>query len=121
MRQYAAAIADLDKCQEWIGEDDYGVVGDWGLAQALNGNREKARDAIRRIELLMGNSYVAPCFLAGPFIGLGENARALDLLEQSVDPDHSWPVYYYGVEPKYDPVRREPRFQKLITRLALPT
>jgi TolB-like protein/Tfp pilus assembly protein PilF/predicted Ser/Thr protein kinase len=121
MRQYAAAIADLDKCQEWIGEDDYGVVGDWGLAHALNGNREKARDAIRRIELLMGNSYVAPCFLAGPFIGLGENARALDLLEQSVDPDHSWPVYYYGVEPKYDPVRREPRFQKLITRLALPT
>jgi eukaryotic-like serine/threonine-protein kinase len=121
MRQYAAAIADLEKCQELIGEDDYGVVGDWGLAQALQGNRDKARDAIRRIEALMANSYVAPCFLAGPFIGLGETARALDLLEQSVDPDHSWPVYYYGVEPKYDPVRREPRFQKLITRLALPT
>ena len=121
MRRYAAAIADFEKCLEMIGEDDYGVVSDWGLAQALNGNREKARDAIRRIEALAASSYVAPCFWAGPYIGLGETARALDLLEQSVDPDHSWPVYYYGVEPKLDPVRREPRFQKLITRLALPT
>lgn len=121
MRQYATAIADLEKCLEMIGEDDYGVVSDWGLAQALNGNPDKAREAIRRIEALAANSYVAPCFLAGPFIGLGENARALDLLESSVDPDRSWPVYYYGVEPKLDPVRREPRFQKLITRLALPT
>ncbi|MFN9456268.1 MAG: protein kinase domain-containing protein [Acidobacteriota bacterium] len=121
MRRFAAAIADFEKCLEMIGEDDYGVVSDWGLAQALNGNREKARDAIRRIEALAASSYVAPCFWAGPYIGLGETARALDLLEQSVDPDHSWPVYYYGVEPKLDPVRREPRFQKLITRLALPT
>ena len=121
MRRYADAIADLEKTLELIGEDDYGVVSDWGLAQALHGNREKARDAIRRIEALAASSYVAPCFWAGPYIGLGETARALDLLEQSVDPDHSWPVYYYGVEPKLDPVRGEPRFQKLITRLALPT
>lgn len=121
MRQLVPAIADLEKCLEMIGEDDYGVVSDWGLAQALNGSPEKARDAIRRIEAIAAKGYVAPCFLAGPYLGLGETDKALALLEQSVDPDHSWPVYYYGVETKLDPVRREPRFQKLITRLALPT
>jgi len=120
-KDYARAIADLEKCLQLMGEDDYGVVADWSLAQALSGNADKAREGLRRVERLAGKEYVAPCFLAGPLLGLGQRERALEVLERSVDPDHSWPVFYYGVEPKLDPVRGEPRFQKLLERIGLAT
>jgi serine/threonine-protein kinase len=120
-KEYAGAIGELEKCLRMIGEDDYGVVADWALAQALAGNREKAQEGLRRVERLAEKEYVAPCFLAGPLLGLGERERALEMLEKSVDPDRSWPVFYYGVEPKLDPVRGEPRFRKLLERTGLAT
>lgn len=120
-KDLGGAIADFEKALQLIGEDDYGVVSDWSMAQALSGNPDKARDGVARVERIAANQYMAPCFLAGPLLALGERERALAMLERSVDPDRSWPVFYYGVEPKLDPLRGEPRFVKFLERIGLAT
>jgi hypothetical protein len=62
--------------------------------------------------------YIAPYYLALPYIGLGDKKKALDWLEKAVE-DHSWPLPYIKVEPKMDVLRSEPRFEKIIQRLKL--
>jgi tetratricopeptide (TPR) repeat protein len=51
-------------------------------------------------------------------IALGDRARALDLLER-VRPRGAW-LWSYLVMPFYDPVRTDPRFQRLVREAAPP-
>lgn len=51
-------------------------------------------------------------------VGLGEHARALDLLERAAD-ERTWLFRLLAVEPKYRSLRGEARFDALLERLAL--
>ena len=115
------AIPEFEKCLEIMGEDDYGILADLGISYLQLGNREKAQEMMGRITKMQVKEYVPPSFVAPLVIALGDKARGIDMLETGADPDHGWNVYYYGVEPKLDAVRGEPRFQKLLARLKLPT
>jgi serine/threonine-protein kinase len=50
---------------------------------------------------------------------LGERAEALELLEQSCEGRNTWLVLL-GVEPLFDSIRGEPRFQELLRVIGLP-
>jgi TolB-like protein/DNA-binding winged helix-turn-helix (wHTH) protein/Tfp pilus assembly protein PilF len=50
---------------------------------------------------------------------LGEKERALEWLERSADARDFF-APFIGVEPLYDPLRSDPRFQKLLRRIGLP-
>jgi serine/threonine protein kinase/tetratricopeptide (TPR) repeat protein len=115
-KNYRTAIESIEECLKRMGEDDIGLVSDLGLAYALAGNPAKAREMLPRVERVSAKYYSAPCFQAGLLLALGMRDQALTALEQSVDPDHSWPVMYYAVEPKLDPVRTEPRFLNLLRK-----
>ena len=99
-----------------MGEDDPGIVSDLGLAYALMGNRAKALDCLQRAERVAAKECAAPYTSASLLLALGQKERGLEALERSVEPDHSWPVIYYAVEPKLDTVRSEPRFINLLRR-----
>ena len=50
------------------------------------------------------------------YIGLGEKTKALDALEQcyqDIDPV----CWYMNVDPRYDSLREEPRFQALLRKI----
>jgi hypothetical protein len=51
-------------------------------------------------------------------IGLGEKDRALDLLWEAYR-DRTWHVGLLKVEPLFDPVRSDPRFQALLEKVGL--
>jgi hypothetical protein len=89
-----------------------GAVADLGLAYARAGQPAKAREQIARMEEVRKQRYVAPYFLAIPHIGLGDTERAIDLMEQCAE-DRAFPILFAGVEPKLDPLRQNPRFQRL--------
>ncbi|MGH9411155.1 MAG: TPR end-of-group domain-containing protein, partial [Vicinamibacterales bacterium] len=57
--------------------------------------------------------------LALPIVALGRSAEALDWLERACDA-HSGLLVYLKVEPMFDSLRAEPRFQAIMRRLALP-
>ena len=117
-RNYTGAVETLQSSLQMLGEDDYGILADLGLAYAGQRDAAKARDCLARIERIAAKEYVPPVFPAYLHIGLGERDPALRLLEASVE-DRSWPVAYFGVEPKLDPVRSDPRFVKLLSAVGL--
>jgi hypothetical protein len=53
-------------------------------------------------------------------VGLGEHARALDLLERAYDTGAS-ALVLLAVDPAFAPLRPEPRFRALLRRLDLTT
>ena len=63
--------------------------------------------------------YVPPVQIAFVHIGLGENDRALELLERAYR-ERSWELVFIRVEPWVDPLRSDPRFQDLLRRINFP-
>jgi TolB-like protein/DNA-binding SARP family transcriptional activator/Flp pilus assembly protein TadD len=89
----------------------------YGLARA--GMVGDARRLLAELERGAARAYVSPVEHARVLVGLGEPARALDLLERAYDTGASTLVLL-GVDPTFAPLRSRPRFRALLTRLDLP-
>ena len=68
---------------------------------------------------LATQKYVAPYFLAGIHVGLGEYDRAIECLERSYQEHSHWLIYLH-IDPSMDELRDHPRFQSLLRRVGLP-
>jgi eukaryotic-like serine/threonine-protein kinase len=89
--------------------------------RALAGAREEARAALARLpaELAARKQRLGSAQLAYVHEALGERARAMELLEQALserEPDILW----LAVDPRADPLRAEPRFAQVLSRLGIP-
>jgi serine/threonine-protein kinase len=92
------------------------------LAYAYASSGRKA-EATRIVDELTGmarqQQYVSPYDLAILYTGLGDKDRALEQLNKAFDERAGW-IIYLKVEPLFDPLRSEPRFADLVSRLGLP-
>ena len=61
---------------------------------------------------------VSPFHVAVIHVGLGEKDRAIDLLWEA-HRSRTWHVRLLKVEPLFDPLRSEPRFQALLEEVGL--
>jgi len=52
------------------------------------------------------------------YAGLGDRARALELLDRAYAERDVW-LTWIGVEPRFDALRREPRFRELLRGIGL--
>src|SRR5438552_4548312 len=99
------------------------VTGAWyqgllGYAYAISGDRPKAEQMLRELEEMAKRQYVNTTAFASIYLGLGEKEKALDWLEKSYE-DQESACWYLTVEPVYDSVRNEPRFQAILKKLGL--
>jgi TolB-like protein/Tfp pilus assembly protein PilF len=78
--------------------------------------RQRAADVEARTREL---GYVTSTELAQVWLRLGEEQRALDWLERAFE-DHTRDLIYVGVEPAFDSLRDEPRFEALLSRMGHP-
>ena len=67
---------------------------------------------------LARDKYVAPHFLAGIYLGLGEDGRAIEYLEKSFEERSHWLIYLH-IDPIMDGLLDNPRFQNLLRRVGL--
>ena len=91
------------------------------LAQTF-GTAGRTTEAFQMLEDLTNpakQKYVAPYFLAGIHIGLGENDRAIEYLEKSYEEHSHWLIYLH-IDPSMDGLRDDLRFQDLLRRVGLP-
>jgi TolB-like protein/DNA-binding winged helix-turn-helix (wHTH) protein/tetratricopeptide (TPR) repeat protein len=116
-RKYEAALADLeaarrvDKTPRRLALLGYG----YGLA----GKRAQAKSALRELHAQRATTYVSPWAVAIVHIGLGENDKALVWLEKAYR-ERSADCIALKVDPLYDPLRSDPRFQDLMRLTGLP-
>src|SRR5438046_3310136 len=97
------------------------VTGAWyqgllGYAYAISGDRPKAEQILRELEEMAKRQYVSTTAFADIHLGLGEKEKALDWLEKSYQ-DQESACWYLKVDPIYDNVRNEPRFQALVQKV----
>lgn len=89
-----------------------------GYAYAVAGKKKAAKEIRTRVEDLSRCQYVAAYDWAVLHAGSGDDERALQRLEQAVDAREPR-VIWLKVEPVFDCVRNDDRFQRLIQPLQL--
>jgi adenylate cyclase len=92
--------------------------GALGEAYACSGNTAAAKDALSKIDALAQNEYVSPICRAGIYAGLGDWDRVFDQLEQAYLEHTPW-LAALKVDPRYDPLRSDPRMTSLLKRINL--
>ena len=102
-----AAIAEYEKVRA-IG-DNCDVLALLGLAYSKIGRTAEVMQLLQELNECEHKHYVRDHVYALMYIALGQKETALDYLEKSSD---NW----LGIDPFLDPLRDEPRFQKLVAR-----
>lgn len=92
------------------------TYGTLGFALAKGGRTDEAKHIADELERLREREYVSPVALTTVYLGLGEHARALDWAERAHDERRGW-LNYLAVNPLVDPLRGDPRFEALLTRM----
>ena len=110
----AGAIAEFQRSKIMVAGAWY--QGLLGYAYAISGNRSKAEQILRELEQMAKRQYVSSTAFADIHLGLGEKEKALDWLEKSYQ-DQESACWYLKVDPIYDRVRTEPRFQALVQKV----
>jgi eukaryotic-like serine/threonine-protein kinase len=90
-----------------------------GRAYAIWGKKDEARSILRGLERTREERYVPAYSLAGVYAGLADRERALLWLERAREERSAGLVFLY-VDPAFDALRPDPRFQDLLRRAALP-
>jgi TolB-like protein/Tfp pilus assembly protein PilF len=110
-----AAIVEYEKAAAL--DDDPEILALLGRAYAESGKKDKALEALAKLQALGDQRYVRNYLFTIIYIGLGDKARALDYLDnaqgEAETPDTGW----LKVDPLFDPLRNEPRFQQLVAKM----
>jgi TolB-like protein/Flp pilus assembly protein TadD len=115
MGRYDEAIEMFNKAIAYGGPAP-NTLGALGQTYALAGMEGAARRKLAELEQIAGHTHVSCTCFALIHVGLGENQRALDLLEMGAA-RRDLALANLKIHPAYDSIRSEPRFQKLVHRI----
>jgi TolB-like protein/DNA-binding winged helix-turn-helix (wHTH) protein/tetratricopeptide (TPR) repeat protein len=90
-----------------------------GYAYARAGKRNEAVHVLHQLEMLSQQKYVASHDIAAIYAGLGDPSKAISWLNKAYD-ERSYAVLLIEVEPEFDSLHSDPRFQALVHRIGLP-
>jgi len=89
-----------------------------GHAYAIAGQTRMAEQSLARLQEQAKQRYVAPYDIAVVYMGLKEKDQALKYLEMAYS-DHSCWMIFLRVEPSFDSLRGDPRYQDILHRMHL--
>lgn len=114
--KYAEAIEEFQKSLQKPGANL--ALSGLGEAYGCLGKERQARDALKQLETLSRTTYVPATSIVYVYTGLGDWDRAFAWLEQGYQ-EHSTGLGLLSNDERYDPVRSDPRFKSLLTRVGL--
>jgi TolB-like protein/tetratricopeptide (TPR) repeat protein len=112
----AGAIAEFQKGKALDPQPYYDAALCYACARA--GDHAKAEQALRDLEDLAKHRYISPEQRVILHLGLDEKDKALDWLEKGFE-EQDGMCWNLKVDPLYDPLRNEPRFQALLKKAGL--
>jgi tetratricopeptide (TPR) repeat protein len=118
MGRYREAIAAIDKAIKLSG-GDIRAVATLGHAYAVLGRKAETYNVLEELKRQSKLRYVSPYFIAVIYAGLEEKDRAFEWLETTYAERHPY-LALLKVEPVFDPLRSDPRFQSLLRRMNFP-
>jgi TolB-like protein/DNA-binding winged helix-turn-helix (wHTH) protein/Flp pilus assembly protein TadD len=115
--RFTEALADLEGWRRTSG-DGIQISSRLIYLYGRMGQKDKARAELRKLEAMNGTQPLDPVLMALAYIGIGNNDAALSSLEKACA-ERSNLLTALKVEPVYDPLRDDPRFQELLRRVGL--
>lgn len=115
---HAEALTELETSRQGISEATY--LSFKGHIQAASGDQAGALATIAELRRLAARTYVSPYYLALIYAALERQAEALAELERSHAEQDSTLVSV-NIDPRFDPLRQEPRFKALLSRMGFPS
>jgi serine/threonine-protein kinase len=112
------AIRELESAAR-LDTSNVQTVGLLGFAYAKTGNAKRAAAMARDLEQSIGQVGGAAAAAARIYIGLGDNDRALALLQRAADAHDSFFSSESLSESFFDPIRSDPRFVAVVKRVGL--
>jgi serine/threonine protein kinase/tetratricopeptide (TPR) repeat protein len=116
-QRYSEADAEFQKAIALSGED-IELLSARGHFYAVVGETTKAKQIVTQLQSLANSRYVPAYLIARIYLGLGDIDTMFDLLGKACDERYGY-VAYLEVEPIFEGVRADPRYEKLIRRVGL--
>jgi DNA-binding winged helix-turn-helix (wHTH) protein/TolB-like protein/Flp pilus assembly protein TadD len=117
-KRYDDALVEMQKVAKLRGENisRFPVVG---YLYAVWGKQKEARQILEESQRTAKDHYVSSYPVAMIYVGLGENDKAFEWLEKSLqERDNS--MVFINVDQRLDSIRSDPRFAKLVREVGLP-
>jgi len=114
---YEEAVAELRKANDFAGGFPE-ALGALGHAYAASGRRDEALRTLAELERMSRRGYVSPLYFSILYAGMGDKNRALEQLERGANDRAGW-LINLAVEPRFDALRSEARYQDLLRRVGL--
>jgi DNA-binding winged helix-turn-helix (wHTH) protein/TolB-like protein/Tfp pilus assembly protein PilF len=114
-RMYAEAISEFQKA-EWLSGAKPLDSSSLAHAYAIAGKRAEARQILKKVSEGPPEVYFPAQDIALIYVGLGEKDLAFDWLEKAVQERSPW-LIHLSVDPRFDPIRSDPRFTELLRRI----
>jgi TolB-like protein/Tfp pilus assembly protein PilF/class 3 adenylate cyclase len=117
MRKYKEALAELNRARP-ISQDWSWIVAGIGYIDGLLGKRAEAQKIIDELTARSTREYIDPVLIAFIYIPLGDKDQAFAWMEKGYQ-ERSGQILWLKVEPLFDPLRSDPRFDDLVRRMGL--
>lgn len=98
--------------------DDPAILALMGHEYGVSGDSANANKILARLNQVSARKYVPAIYFAVVYIGLNRKEDAFHWLDKSYDERCEYLVYL-GSEPLADPLRGDPRFSRLLSRIGL--
>ncbi len=115
---YREALAELGRAKS-LSQDSTEALAGVGEAYALAGQKESARRIVRELTERSQKEYVSAFDIAAVYTALGETKQAFTWLENAYR-ERASRLVEIKVDPAFDPLRDDPRFQDLLRRMNFP-
>lgn len=117
--KYPEAIAELTNARDLPG-GFAPAASELGYIYAISARRTEAQKLLRELRVRAKREFIDPYYLAIIYVGLGKQDEALTWLNKAYEERSFW-LLWLKVEPKFDPLRSDPRYEDLLRRMHFPS
>ena len=115
--QFPQAIQEYQKAISMNPESTYSVAG-LGMSYAKAGDQAEARKTLQKLQAMGKQMYVSPVYIGLVYDALGERGQEFAWYDKGYDDRAEW-LLWLTVDPIFDSVRADSRFQALVKRVGL--
>jgi tetratricopeptide (TPR) repeat protein/tRNA A-37 threonylcarbamoyl transferase component Bud32 len=114
---YEKAVASFEIADAMMARSTL-LLGALGHCHAVAGRVELAREILARLEKQAEERYISPFAVMLIHLGIGDTDEVLRWLERALD-DRSAGLWVIPVDRRFDEIRNEPRFDRLVQQSGL--
>ena len=114
---YREALSELEKYKT-LSHGHPIALAYLGNTLARSGERSRALQVLEELKAVSKQRYAYSLGFARIYAGLGDKEQAFVWLEKGCE-ERETPIYFLKVDPIWDPLRSDPRFNDLLRRIGL--